>query len=213
MRSLAGILALVAAAGAALGGCVERTPGTAVTVTLAGTGAPPCALTTARLTVWAVALVPCDAEWVAPAPWAWLVGTAHAHSAASPLRSGTPYVVDLLGGAQPIAQISPPADRYCALTVETQPADLDAVGLADAPTHAGLSYALACPDDARQGASRATLTVPLDPPLHLHAGHLTDTVDLAVALDRWWVPAAGDALATNRATWAALPEAVGRATP
>lgn len=69
--------------------------------------------------------------------WRWLrelspVGTAYAHSEASPRRLGTPHVINLGrldGEVLELGTLHPPPRRYCRMRLVFGPADADAEGL------------------------------------------------------------------------------------
>ncbi|MBU8897926.1 hypothetical protein DRW03_15420 [Corallococcus sp. H22C18031201] len=90
-------------------------------------------LTRGLVTVGSVELKPC-AEGAA---WRLLralspIGTAEAHSTASPKRLGAPHVIDLArpdGQVLELGTLRPPPGRYCRVRVGFEPADEDAEGL------------------------------------------------------------------------------------
>jgi len=68
------------------------------------------------------------------------VTTAHAHTAGTPTKIGTPHVDDLLRSdvqALTLGTLKPPADRYCRAAVTLGPADGDAEGLPTAVPMSG----------------------------------------------------------------------------
>ncbi|KFE68997.1 hypothetical protein [Hyalangium minutum] len=90
-------------------------------------------LTRASITVNSVELIPCPESTALR----WLrelspVGTAHAHTASSPLRLGTPSVSSLErpdGEPLTLGVLRPPPGRYCRIHLVFGPADADAEGL------------------------------------------------------------------------------------
>ena len=113
--------------------CLDQRQGITVDVQIRGaeahftTEAGEITLSAARITIWSTAISACpEAAWRLPSL---SMGRAWAHSASDPLRSGVPVVVDLLGGQTPVAALTPPPGRWCALDLEIAPADADAVGL------------------------------------------------------------------------------------
>jgi hypothetical protein len=131
-------LASILAASAALSSCVVRTdwPRHEVRVTLQTRQ-----LTSVSATshddeqLWvvfdAVELAACDAvNTPAPGHAFTLFSRAHAHGPTTPIRQGTPQVLDLfMQEPVPLAVFEPPPGEYCALKLSMGPADDDAFGL------------------------------------------------------------------------------------
>lgn len=90
-------------------------------------------LTRGFVTLGSVELKPCEEG----AAWRLLralspIGTAHAHSAGSPRRLGTPHVTSLEqpdGAVLDLGTLRPPPGRYCRARLGFEPADADAEGL------------------------------------------------------------------------------------
>lgn len=79
----------------------------------------------------AVELVACDATSTSAPGYAltWIT-RAHAHGPTTPIRQGTPQVIDLfMEEPAPLAVFEPPPDEYCSLKLSMGPADEDAFGL------------------------------------------------------------------------------------
>ncbi|MFN3197114.1 MAG: hypothetical protein ACE366_01680 [Bradymonadia bacterium] len=144
------------------------------------------------LTIWSTALVRCTPEETSGGALRWLIGTAHAHSASDPTRSGVPVVSDVAhlpetGAA--LAMLSPPPGRWCTLEVTLAPADADAVGLDDHTHMEGRTFDLdgtlrTSADESISvrvlGAAQSTISLPLGP---LELSDATDHVHIAVGLD------------------------------
>lgn len=93
----------------------------------------------AYLSVTAIELVPCPSLGLQIGP---LAPRARAHTTSTPVRSGEPQVVDLMGSlGLPVSlgTLTPPSDIYCSLELTLAPADVDAAGLAAAPEMEGQS--------------------------------------------------------------------------
>ncbi len=99
------------------------------------------AVTTALFTNVAFEIVPCKSA--ARRLWDVAVPNARAHGVSTPTRLAVPRVEDAFA-TEPLelGELSPPAGRYCALSLEFGPADSDAEGLSVAPDTLGKSLLL-----------------------------------------------------------------------
>ncbi len=89
--------------------------------------------TRALVTLGSVELLPCEeAGWRRLLRELSPLGTAHAHSVASPRKLGTPHVIGLEradGDVTDLGTLRPPPGRYCRARLVFEPADSDAEGL------------------------------------------------------------------------------------
>jgi hypothetical protein len=155
-------------------------------------------LTRASITVSSVELVPCPESTALR----WLrelspVGTAHAHTASSPLRLGTPSVSSLErpdGAPLPLGVLRPPPGRYCRIHLVFGPADADAEGLPSDGSMMGRTFVLEGwarlqGDDALhpfrlESSGVINVEMPIEP-LSLSAEQLESEQWITLHYDRW----------------------------
>lgn len=137
----------------------------------------------------------------------WLIGSAHAHTEASPTRLGIPTVVNLLaadGQPQGWSQLAPPVATYCGATWQVLAADEDAENLPADTDMVGLSLLLEGgygPDNLPFSLTTSRALSPAKrrfaAALILGADQPQATVELNIPYDRWFDGLDMDALARS----------------
>jgi hypothetical protein len=150
------------------------------------------ALTTALFTNVAFEIVPCKSA--ARRLWDAAVPDARAHGVSTPTRLSVPRVEDALAAdALELGELSPPAGRYCALSLEFGPADSDAEGLSVAPDALGKSLLLRGRASSSSGTDEAfaiesamALESTRELELALNEAHREVTLVVEHAPERWF---------------------------
>jgi hypothetical protein len=148
----------------------------------------------ALVTTVAVEILPCQSAL--RSLWDVAVPNARAHGVSSPTRLATPRVEDALANEElELGELTPPAGRYCSLSIELGPADDDAEGLDDAPDALGRSLRLRGSAAGEPFAVESTLAVESTRSVEVTLDESHRDVTLAVEHDiaRWFD---GVALAT-----------------
>lgn len=147
-----------------------------------GEDGQPVMLTEGALVVGSVELLRCDGAQAPTKRRA--VGVAWAHSGSSPLKVGTPVVLDLLAGASHngVGTFEPPPGRYCSARVEAAPADADALGLSAHPHVEGATLKVSLSRNAGTQALTSTRRLAVTVALRSADGALAPLV-LGSALD------------------------------